>query len=286
MRVRSNRLYPYPVLSNNSDDFINNRFDVSKDIEYNNFSATVVLKTTIEDSTILDFIKDKKIGMYCNIECSVTKYRYMFEVPYDKFDEFRYDIDISELNENIEIACILVAKEDINFISDNLNNFYKNEVIYYPKYSTIGYTDTDEISLIKAMDINGDIPSIFTITSSEKAKEIYYDLSQNQINIFIPREEYEIYYNSRGDSKRLKQMMINLPVLEAVLNDIKKSDDSYDQFGWYKVLEDSIKNFGYDSFDDDSFKNGSDSFKLAQNILGNISSDAFKEFEKLRMKGE
>jgi len=286
MKVRTNRLYPYPVLNKNGDDFINNKFEVIKDIEYNQYLATIVLKTTIENNTIIDLIESGKIGLFCNVECPVTKYRFMFEIPFESFDEYRYDIDVSLLNENIELTCVLVAKEKISFTSDELNDFYKNEIIHYPMYSTIGYTDTDEISLIKAMDVNGDVPSIFTITSSDRANEVYYDLNDNQIKIFIPREEYDIYYNSRGDCKRLKQMMINLPVLEAVLNDIKKQDGINDQLGWYKVLEDAVSRLGFNGFDDDNFKNNTDSLKIAQNILGNISNDAFKEFDTLRMRGE
>lgn len=285
MKVRSNRLYPYPVLSNNSNDFVNNKFEVLKDIEYDSEIATIVLKTAIEDKTILKLLEENRIGLFCNVECSVTKYRFMFEVPYSSLDEYRYDLDISQLNDNIELACILVAKENISFMSDDLNNFYKGEVINYPKYSTIGFTETDEISLIKQIDVNGDIPSIFSITSSDSAKEIYYEYEEHQINIYLPREQYDIYYNSRGSSKRLKQMMINLPVLESVLDDLKTDDSISDRHGWYKVLESAISKLGYESFEEDRFRN-EPSIKIAQQILGDISKDAFNEFEVLRMKGE
>lgn len=286
MKVRTNRLYPYPVLSNSTNDFINNKFEVIRDIEYDSKIATIIIKANIEDQTILRFIKEGKIGLFCNIECSVTKYRYMFEVPFENFNEYRYDIDISQLNENIEIACVLVAKEDITFTSEDLNDFYKDEIINYQKYSTVGYTDTEEISLIKSIDVNGDVPSIFCITSKESATSIYYDTTQHQIQIFLPREQYDIYYNSRGESKRLKQMMINLPVLESVLEDIKTGTEIDDRKGWYKVLEDAITKQGYKGFDDEEFRNNSNTLEVAQKMLGDIAKDAFNEFEKLRVKGE
>lgn len=286
MKVRTNRLYPYPVLSNYVSDFTNNKFDVSRDIEYDSLNATIILKASIEDKTILKMIEDGKIGLFCNVECSVTKFRYMFEIPYDKFDEYKYQIDISQLNDEIEIACVLVAKEDITFTSDDLSEFYKDEIINYPRYSTVGYTDTEEISLIKSINVNGDIPSIFTITSKESADDIYYDTSQHVIQIFLPREEYDIYYNSRGESKRLKQMMINLPVLQSVLEEIKNGEASDDRKGWYKVLEDALIKQGYKGFDDDEFKHNSSTLTIAQKMLGNISKDAFNDFEKLRTKGE
>lgn len=286
MRVRTNRLYPYPVLCSNNDDFVNNKFDVSRDIEYNSENATVVIKASIEDKTILKLIEESKIGLYVNVECSVTKFRFMFEVPFERFDEYRHDIDISQLNENIEITCLLVAKENITFTSDELSEFYKDEIINYPKYSTVGYTDTEEISLIKSIDVNGDIPSIFTISTNETVKEIYYTNHKHQIEIFLPRDEYDIYYNSRGESKRLKQMMINLPVLESVLEDVKSENGVNTDLGWYKVLDDAITKQGFTGLDDDQFKFNSNSLEVSLKMLGDLSRDAFNEFEKLRVKGE
>lgn len=286
MRVRTNRLYPYPVLCNNTDDFSNNKFDVSRDIEYNSEIATVVIKASIEDKTILKFLEENKIGLFVNVECSVTKFRFMFEVPFEKFDEYRHDIDISQLNENIEITCLLVAKESITFTSDELSEFYKDEIINYPKYSTVGYTDTEEISLIKSINVNGDVPSIFSISTNESVKEMYYTNDNHQIEIFLPRDEYDIYYNSRGESKRLKQMMINLPVLESVLEDIKSDNDVNTELGWYKVLDDAITKQGFNGLDDDQFKFNSNSLDVSLKLLGDISRDAFNEFEKLRVKGE
>lgn len=285
MRVRTNRIYPYPVLNNNVDDFVYNKFEVLKDIEYDSEVATVVLNTTIEDKNIISFLKENKVGLFCNIECSTTKYRYMFEIPFESLAEYRYDLDITRLNDNIELVCMLVTKDEINFTSDDLSEFYKNEDINYPKYSVIGYTDTDEISLIKQLDTNGDIPSIFGITSSETSKEIHYDNTEHQIKIFLPREQYDVYYDSRGTCKRLKQMLVNLPVLESVLNDVKSDDSVGEGLGWYKVLEGAIERMGYSGFEDPAFKNES-SLKIAQNLLGDVLKDAFEEFENLRTKGE
>ena len=81
MKIRRNRIYPYPVLSTLSDNFINNTFISDMQFEYDSVVATITIRNTIEDQEIVSFISKGLVKLFCHVECSVTKYRNAFEIP-------------------------------------------------------------------------------------------------------------------------------------------------------------------------------------------------------------
>lgn len=282
MKISKNRIYPYPIYSELSDDYKNNNFSLEADIEYDSEIASLQLEVKLEDELIRELIINRLVGLYCHVECSSTKYRELFELSLNT-EDIAYDIEIPlfKLNDNIEVMCMLVAKENISsFADDNLGDLYEGEKIRFPQYGTIGFTDTTELTLVKRMDINGDIPSVFTIVASEEGKEIQTEFNGDQIEIFIPKDQYEIYENYKGTGIRVKQMMVIIPALIEVLDIIKTGEVGFDDLPWFIVIEEAIKKLNYTGFDDDNFKN-KPSFELAQEILGDIAKDAFNEFDAM-----
>lgn len=282
MKISKNRIYPYPIYSELSDDYKNNDFSLEADIEYDSETASLQLKVNLEDEVIRELIINRLVGLYCHVECSSTKYRELFELSLNTEDSvYNIEIPLFKLNDNIEVMCMLVAKENIaSFADDNLGDLYEGEKIRFPQYGTIGFTDTTELTLVKRMDINGDIPSVFTIVASEEEKEIQTEFNGDQIEIFIPKDQYEIYENYKGTGIRVKQMMVIIPALIEVLDIIKTGEGGFDDLPWFIVIEEAIKKLNYTGFDDDNFKN-KPSFELAQEILGDIAKDAFNEFDAM-----
>jgi len=286
MRIKTNRIYPYPIYSEFKDDYKNNRFLVDPNIEYDSENAVITLDVTLEDEKIFDLVENNVVGFFCHVECSSTKYRKMTQVFLQE-GQTHYEIEtpLHQLNDSIEIVCVLVAREDIHsFADDNLSDMYEGETIDFPKYATIGYTDTTEIIITKRIDVNGDVPSIFAVSLDESADKVSYDLNKDQIIIFLPKDQYDIYESYRGVGVRLKHMMLNIPVLVGVLEMVKKDPDMVSGYAWYNVMEEAFKKKGYaNGFDDDAFKN-EDSLILSQVILGEVSKDAFNEFDQMNQE--
>lgn len=280
MRISKNRIYPYPIYSELSEDYKENDFSLDAEIEYDSEMATLLLNVTLKDDVMRELIINRLVGLYCHVECSSTKYRELFELSLNADDdEYRIDIPLYKLNDSIEVMCVLVAKEKIaSFVDENLSEFYEGEKVRFPQFGTIGFTDTIELSLVKRLDINGDVPSVFTIVADEEGKEIQTEFEGDQINIYIPKEQYDIYENYKGTGVRVKQMMIIIPALIEVLDIIKVGEGSFEGLPWYIVLEEAVKRLNYTGFDDDGFRNKS-SFELAQEILGDVVKEAFEEFD-------
>lgn len=287
MKVNKNRIYPYPIYSELTDDYIENDFAVDAEIEYDSEIATITLNLSLVNEDIRDLIENTLVGLYCHIECSSTKYRKLFELSINNdTDNYNIEIPLSQLNDTIEVLCVLVAKEEIlNFDANNLNELYKDIDIRFPQFGTIGYTDTIELTIVKRLDINGDIPSIFTVVSDETQENVQVDYTSDQITIYLPKEEYNIYETYRGTGIRIKQMMVIIPALIEAFDIIKMGDDSFEGLPWYVVLDEALKKKEIDGFSDPTFFDTS-SYEIAQKLLGDIAKEAFYEFDAMNQDKE
>lgn len=287
MKVKNNRLYPYPVLSQDHDDYVDNSFypnDLS--LEHDSETATIKTNIVIGDDMIKSFISDGSISLNCHVECSTTKYRKVFKIGFDELNDCKIDIPLKDINDTVEICFVLVANQDIESYSNpNLNARYLDANISLFKYRTLGYTETEEFKIKKQLDTNGEVPSIFDITKSETEEHITFDFETgDKIIIYLPPEDYLIYEKSKGTAIRIKQMMTVIPVLVELFGILKSGDNSdFIDKGWYMVLERALEKIpGYkDGFDSDNFKNSNSLFELAQKVFREVSTDAFKELDAI-----
>lgn len=279
MKVSRNRIYPYPIYSSLTEDYCENDFDIDADIEYDSENAIVKITSSLKDVVMRDYIENKLVGIFCHIECSSTKYREMFELQLNESGEYNIVIPLYKLNDSIEIMCALVAREKIiDFVDDNLSELYLGERISFPQYGTIGYTNTVELTIVKRIDVNGDVPSIFTVCADESSTKINIEYSGDQIVIYLPKEQYDIYENYKGIGVRVKQMMLNIPTLVEIFDLMKEDKSDFEDRPWYTVLEEALVKKGYNGFEDEAFKS-KESIILAQELLGEIAKDAFDEFD-------
>lgn len=288
MKVKNNRLYPYPVLSMYHDDYKDNTFN-AEDIElsYDSETATVEGEIIINDETIKDLIANGFIRLYCHIECSTTKFRKIYEVDDNDLPHCKIDVPLKDICDTVEICFVLVANKTIeNYSNDNLSDFYNGARITLYEYSTLGYTDTIEYKIKKSLNSNGDIPSVFDIIKSETAEEISFEyLNSDKIQVFLPAYDYGVYIDTKGDAIRTKQMMTVVPALQEIFETINSSADTseFEDRAWFSILEKAVSKLeGYsDGFASDNFKNRQLSmFALAQKALKAVSSDAFKEIDE------
>ena len=168
MKVKNNRLYPYPVLSVEHDDYIDNTFEAVKcDVSDDSEDVRLECSIAINDEIIKDLIKKDVVGLFCHIECSNTKYRKAFRIGNNNIEQFSIEILSKDVCDSIEVCFVLVANKDIDdYKNPNLNEFYQNTTINLLKYRTLGYTPTAVYKINKRLDTNGEVPSIFDITKS------------------------------------------------------------------------------------------------------------------------
>lgn len=281
MKVRTDKLFPYPVLSVDNDSYINNNFTCETTFEYNSVTAFLKFQYELSDEIVLKLIEKNEFGLYFIIDCSETKYRQLFSVKLNENKQFSIEIPLDKLNGMFEVVSLIICNNEMkNYYNSNLNDLYKDESIVLPKYCIAGFTGTESFFINKRIDNNGDIPSIFTIACDEEGKILSFEPGDEIVTIYLPKEEYQIYNEYKGKRKRLKQLMINFPVLVDLI-EILKTDTSYINKPWYNALDASLVSKGYsEGINSELFKNEL-ATKIAQDLLGNLIQDAFKDFDSI-----
>lgn len=281
MRVNRNRIYPYPIFNPNTDDYMEAVFETNTELSYNLDVATISFNIQINDLAISSLIQNQKLGICCHVECSKTKYRKAFDLLPELEKNQEINISLSCLNEDVEVICFLVAKNEIvDFKDENLSEFYSNINIRFPKYSVVGYSEPYETKIIKAIDVNGNLPSIFSVTTMPDLSIMSYSSDENKIYINLPHEDYQIYHKYKGRSQKIKQMMIVFPVLVDIISKIQISESEFSDTNWFYVLEAAFDKYDYDDISSEKFKS-EDPSKLAQIIMPELSNKAFVEFDKI-----
>lgn len=280
MRVNENRIFPYPVYRKGSDDYKNVVFETNTELYYNSVTATIQFDVLIEDTAIMSLIENNQIGLFCHVECSKTKYREVFELDGTDNEKQTLDIELSKLNGDIEVLCFLVAKEEITgFKDENLNDFYQDETIRFPQYARIGYSEPFETKIVKHLDVNGEVPSIFSVQADTTINIMAYDITPDKIIILLPENEHNIYRDYVGVDPRTKLMMMNLAVLTEIIQKIQNGSEEYDGNNWFEVLCEAFAKKGYDDLGSSQFKAKS-AVELAQILMPDLCKNAFIEFDK------
>lgn len=281
MKIPENRIYPYPMFSNIHTDYKDNSFDVDFEYMYDYNTVQFTVKTNIKNNFILKMMETGKFSLALHIDCTKTKFRKAYEIPYEYINkEYSIVIESEDLIGNAEVIFILVSTEDIQVeATDAFDDFYQGTNISFQQFAIVGFSDTYDVFFKKKMGINQQPSSIFNII---KAQVPYkrYNLENDVIAILLPENDYAGYIKLQGTLTRVKHTAFIEPALIYTLDKIKQDQDgSYCKKEWYKALDMSCRKIGID-IDSENFKE-IDTYEIATQLLSNPYSDAINELNIL-----
>ena len=284
MKINNTRLFPYPVYSEDRNDYRDATFTSDYSYFYEGDEVVIKYSVNISNQELIELILSGVLQLYINIECGATKYRDTFPISYPSGEIM---INNTRLNISAELITLIVVRDEVEeYKNSQLDPFYDIQKIRLMKGTIVGYSPMQQIVIQKKIENNGQVPSIFNINISEEDSDMTYLLADEQIQVFLPRSTYEVYNDLKGQYIRIKQAMIILPVLQAALEEIKKGEESFDGKIWYIVIEEAIKKLGkgYEvGFASETFKNA-DSLRIGQSILKQVIPDSFSELNAINLK--
>lgn len=261
------KLYPYPVLSYFSDDYINSTFTSKLEVEKKDTEIILNLRAITNDQQLLKLIDEDKAEYLFHIECSSTSYRNV--VP---SKESRKQIIISEelLNNKVNVCFFIVAKKNIsNYTNQNFNSDYENIDFEIEKGNILAIAKQYNIDIQKEKDNLTNIPSIFLIIKreDEKYEGMEIDILKDKIEITLPKEDYDNYaLLSNGNYQPLLHSSIVFPTLIYVFETLKTIDlDTIEDFNWFKIIKKVLNNSNIE-LEKDSIDQYL-SYNLAQKII-------------------
>lgn len=280
MQLKSNKMFPYPVLWEEKDDYINNNAFELKIAHYFVGNKTMIEATiNLVNEEVLGLVNNGKACIICHVECPKTKYRNCFEL-HNGINEL--EIHSNQLNGKVEIVSVI---QTISDISDYRNYDFSNKFgkirFDIPKNSIIAISSHYNIPIEKDLDSLANISSIVSIIPLDDNGKDMQVSCENPAKIYVklPQKAY-LNYSAISKTEKYNPIVFSLiivPALVHVFNYIINQGDieMLDDFRWFKGLSKKINDLKDASMTIDYLQK-TDLVVLAQRILGDPVVSSFE----------
>lgn len=277
------RQYPHPVLSYNSDDFVNSDFQASLKNTKTHSSYVFDAYCVTSSEGINQLIKEQKAKFAFHFECQTTRYRKVFS----SFNsEFSFNLLAQDIEGKVQICAFIIAVEDLdNYKLEEFHPDYEGYSFQIKKGDILAVDAERLFFAEKEIDPLKRIPSIFSIqpNRSEDAQAIEVDSSGNKIIIKLSPDNFD-YYKTISLNSSFQPILSSLIVIPALVSIIEtiRNEESYIDFEecrWYQVILLRLKDFGIEigthSFEQES------TISIAQKLIGDPLSQSFSALMNL-----
>lgn len=279
MRI-TNRIFTYPVLSEEKTDYKNSVFSV--DFEHfmdgvNSLKLTFDIAMT--NPEIENLILNGQAEYVVHLECSITAYRQVIK-SFEKHIE--HSIAIDKINGTLEVLVFVISKKNINnFMNSDWDDDFDGMKFSLASGSILAYQNIGELEISKDINEFSSGNSIFTIYRRVTEEDVAFDVSleSSKIRIGLGSSDYDIYslYAGKSELQQIFNSMVILPALVYVFEELKQDEgiDMYHNKAWFIALDKSYASRGKDFLEEvNSEKN---SIKLAQEAMEFPISKAFSQ---------
>ncbi|MBQ7640856.1 MAG: hypothetical protein IJS83_00155 [Acholeplasmatales bacterium] len=283
-----NRFYTYPVLSEDTDDYIDSSFEV--DFTYQNKGiATLEISADVklDNKELEELVNNKKANIYLHVECSLTSYRKLYPLYNNMVNTI--PIDIKKINGKIELLALVIALEDIDdYSSESFNEDYENRTFFINKGAILAFKNIGFITISKSMQEFKKLESIFSVTklNSEEETPFSVNLEDNKIKIGLPPQQHQFYIDKKDDLnyQYLFNSLLVLPALVYTFEQLAAEGlDMYQDKEWCVALENNFERLGKNFVEElEKIDSGEiSSIELSQTLMEYPIKSAFSHLENI-----
>jgi len=276
------KLYPYPVLSYYSDDYIGSSFDVIMEAKKEGYDIRVDFLVELHNPGLQNSLDDGKAKIVYHIECAQTGYRKVFMTSQEEYSQI---ISYKKVCGRVQICPFIVAIEDLNgYVNELFHEDYRGFRFDIDAGCVMAVGRQVNIDIDKEINDLSQTPSVFSIIKNDDEIEssMLVNMDNNKIVISLPETDY-YNYRSIKDGVKVQPILNSIvitPALIYVLEEVASREvgerDEYNRWGWYRAIKKALTT----RFDLDieavEFSE-CDMFALAQRLIDVPLSDALKE---------
>lgn len=278
-----NRLFPYPVLCGETDDY-NEQVEFALEPKITEGIHDLILEYDyVVNCDSLETLLRKGQAVYVlHIECSYTAFRIALRSPVPHIE---YRIPKSRVNGEINLVAMIVAQVDVDYFdTSELNEDYKNEDITFKKGSILAYQNLPPIFVTKKSEDLANNESFFTVIKQpsldpNEIKPLAFNLNNDKIQVLVDEKTYEAFIRYQH-SQSIAMAMLLLPALAYMVTDVSDNPELYMQYQWYQRLDKFYRGQGKD-FINDIIRKDDNPVNIAQEMLQNPVSKAYRELYAL-----
>lgn len=280
------RLYPYPILSFYSKDYVKSNFKIDlKNWSINKNHIDFTFEIMLNNKEVENLISTYEAYFGIHAECPATSFRNLYRTN-DK--SITISIDTGKINGTVQFCFFIIANNEIQeFSSEDFHPIFSNLKFTFEKHNVIAISEQINIPIIKDFDELKNVNSIFLIVPiyDEKVKYIEYDFYKDRIEIKVPHIQFDKYKNIKNIKKyqSIVHSLLIIPALINVFEKLKKGNWDEYEYRWFYSIKKAVERLNY-TFDEESF-NAIDSIKLAQDVIGNPIINSFDDLFNMMFDG-
>ena len=270
MATIQNKLFGYPVLAYDNDNYVNVDFqsESTRTLEKNKNTSKLQYIFEVSDDYIQYLIRNNIAKPILKVYCSSTKFRKIYDLSFGLNDIILNNKDV---NNRVELSSYIILNEYINnYYSSNFNTDYQNERFDLEKGSIIAIGKQETVFIEKDIYEFTKISSVIKVRRSENDdKEMSVEYSGPNIYVYLNSADYDIYSQYAKACLEVANSMVILPAITFVLDQISKNEESfseYEELKWFRVIKKKIAE-KYNKEFTASFIDAVGSIIIAQQIL-------------------
>lgn len=241
MKYDRNKSFPYPVLSDYSDDYINAAFQASQYLYVDSETGDVVLDVQfmLSEKAIDALVQQGKATYAVLVKCSKTYYRECF---FSEGTELEVQIESGVLHGKVELSPYIIATSNLQgFTSPQFNSEYNQAYFDLPAGAVLALNEPDTY-YVDQEDLKN-IGSVLLLNGTEDQEQgfVSYSIDEDMISIDVSIFDKKRIDAARNETK-LKGfilMGIIMPVIAEIIMILTKPDqrETYEDRKWYRALE-------------------------------------------------
>lgn len=246
----TNRLYTYPILCNEKDDYVDSVFDVTMstdDSTVSNLNLKIHFK--MNNKEIRQAMLDKKAEYVIHIECPTTSFR--AKVSSEIRSDIEYSIPYKKLNGKIELVAFVLATQNIEgFISNDWNEDFEGLKFDISKGSILAFHNLPDLIISKDDQDLMRASSIFSVVkrNTDANLPISIELNSDKIRIGLASKEYQMYnkFANVDEARPIVNALVILPALVYTFEELRQvgNEDNFKYKSWYISLEKAYQKKG------------------------------------------
>lgn len=281
------RLYPYPVLSDMTNDYVNSSFCMQLEVSQGIKEICLLISLQLENKEIEQLIVDGKAEYVIHIECSYTSYRTVIKTDES---EIRKRIPEHKLNGKVAVCAFIVAKKEIlQYYNSSFNEDYGGMHFSLNRGNIIGIGGQINIEVTKEVEELSKIPSIFTICrcAADIDESMKFDITGEKIAITLCNRSFENYKLLSGVPTMIHVLhsMLIVPALIYTFEMLRKEGISeFEDLRWFKSIKRTLNKNNMTL--NEALLDTIPSFELAQKSLDLPINRAFDALVSMGMTDE
>lgn len=273
-------VFPYPVLSKETDDFSSGLFSMDIEVKEKNDSFLKLLcKCTTENKDIEELLKNNKANVAILLEGQSSSYRKLVVFGLDEREK-EIVIEAKDVPRKIFVNSFILASEDlIDYTNTGFNQEYYGEGFKIPlieKGSMLAFDIPLEIDMTFSNSEKASLESIIRVSRNDNIEHMIVNCDASDvIKLELPGGAYDVYLSLSQSDKALESILMTaliLPALTYTIERIQSNTTMYESSNWYMDLVKILKLKGLTIED-------TDAMEIAQAVLNNPVEKSLVSFK-------